>query len=250
MRHHKLLEQDAINIDEERARLAGEIRTYEKYGQRWEEAMPLKEDKQHLKTCVFFCTEKTQRKEKRKFEKSLDRVKCMLRDIKEKKTKTRGPVMKAVQSVLDKHNIVKQAYHGGNFIGNHCHRYLVQNIYKELTKEVIYTVAKNTLQDQTIAHAFRVESKYNKLNEDFRNVHIALSHARPVTQDDINEAELAVKQYMTTYRRTFPHSITPKHHILEKLPRFYEKIQLRIGISWRTRWGNAPFDYSKDREQD
>ena len=74
--------------------------------------MPLKEDKQHLKACVFFCTEKTQRKEKRKFEKSLDRVKCMLRDIKEKKTKTRGPVMKAVQSVLDKHNIVKQAYHG------------------------------------------------------------------------------------------------------------------------------------------
>ena len=38
VRHHKLLEHDAINIDEaiaeERARLAGEIRTYEKYGQR------------------------------------------------------------------------------------------------------------------------------------------------------------------------------------------------------------------------
>ena len=46
VRHHKLLEQDAINIDEkiaeERARLAGEIRTYEKYGQSWEEVMPLK----------------------------------------------------------------------------------------------------------------------------------------------------------------------------------------------------------------
>ncbi|KAK3747940.1 hypothetical protein RRG08_041777 [Elysia crispata] len=65
VRHHKLLEQDAINIDEERARLAGEIRTYEKYGQHWEEAMPLKEDKQHLKTCFLLHREDTEKRKPR-----------------------------------------------------------------------------------------------------------------------------------------------------------------------------------------
>ena len=73
VRHHKLLEKDAINIDEEiaeeRARLAGEIRTYEKYGQHWEEAMTLKEDKQHLKTCFLL-----HRKDREKKKENLKKV--------------------------------------------------------------------------------------------------------------------------------------------------------------------------------
>ena len=72
-----------------------------------------------------------------------------------------------------------------------------------LTKEVIYADAKKkkkTQQDQPEAHAFRAEAKYNKLNKDLRNGHLALLHTSPVTQGDKDEAEPAVKKYMTTYR--------------------------------------------------
>ena len=56
---------------------------------------------------------------------------------------------------------------------------------------------KNTLQvqDQTKSQAFRVEDKFNNLN-----VHISLSLIRPIIQEDIDGAEVALKQYMTNYR--------------------------------------------------
>ena len=58
----------------------------------------------------------------------------------------RGVVSEAVHSVLDRHNILNQAQNGVNFIGNHCHSYLIRKVYMhmELTKEVILTGAKKT----------------------------------------------------------------------------------------------------------
>ena len=92
MRHHTYLEQDVIQINEEiaeeNARLSDAKEVYEKYGQRWEKAMPLIEDKQHLKTCVFFCDDRTQKKEKRKFENSLKKAKNLLKKIRDNKEKT------------------------------------------------------------------------------------------------------------------------------------------------------------------
>ncbi|GFO19283.1 amine oxidase [Plakobranchus ocellatus] len=121
-----------------------------------------------------------------------------------------------MQSVLDKHNIVKQAFHGGHFIGNHCHKYLNNEIYKQLTLEIIHTVGRNTQQDSVIAKAFEMESKHNDINDNYRDVHLVLSHARPVTEQEIEGADLAIKKYMNNYRVRFPNSISPKHHILER----------------------------------
>ena len=51
--------------------------------------------------------------------------------------------------------------------------------------------------------------------------------------------------------QTSLYSITPKHHIIEiNCLNFMKKNQPWIGISWRTRWGNVAFNYSKDREKD
>ena len=36
-----------------------------------------------------------------------------------------------MQVVLDQHKIVRRAFYSGHFIGNHCHRYMVNNIYIE-----------------------------------------------------------------------------------------------------------------------
>ena len=59
---------------------------------------------------------------------------------------------------------------------------------------------KKKKKDQPEAHAFRAEAKYNKQKQDLRNGHLALLHTSPVTQGHKDEAELAVKKYMTTYR--------------------------------------------------
>ena len=47
-----------------------------------------------------------------------------------------------MQAVLDQHKIVRQAFYGGYFTGNHCGRYMVNNIYKELTRVAVATVGK------------------------------------------------------------------------------------------------------------
>ncbi|GFO12848.1 hypothetical protein PoB_003935300 [Plakobranchus ocellatus] len=61
-----------------------------------------------------------------------------------------------------------------------------------------------------------MESKHNDINDNYRDVHLVLSHARPVTEQEIEGADLAIKKYMNNYTVRFPCSISPKHHILER----------------------------------
>ena len=128
LKHHKNLEEDVLDFDreisKEKSLILGVPYLFEKYGCNWEKAMSLKEHKQFLKTCVIMCDVVIDRKELKGFQKELHKLKEELHELKLSNKITGGPVSKALGTVLDQNNIVRQAFHGGNFIGNHCQRYL------------------------------------------------------------------------------------------------------------------------------
>ncbi|GFS12281.1 amine oxidase [Elysia marginata] len=51
-------------------------------------------------------------------------------------TITLGPIASALDTVLNKHRIIPQAYHSRSFIGNHCHKYLQPHVYTDLTSAI------------------------------------------------------------------------------------------------------------------
>ncbi|GFR70919.1 amine oxidase [Elysia marginata] len=220
LKHHNNLEDDVKYFDQEisieKSRIVGVPSLLEKYGCNWEKADLLKDQKDFVKACIIMCGT-TDKKELKHFQRELNKIKDKLHDLKEPDPSYRGPVLKAIGVVLDQHNIVRQAFHGGSFIGNHCHRYITQKLYKQFTKTAIDTVASNTQQDVLITKVIQLEQKYNKINDSFRAVHLAVSHSQPLTlPTDTEKAEEAIKVYMKNYREAFPNKITPKHHILEK----------------------------------
>ena len=73
----------------------------------------------------------------------------------------------------------------------------------------------NTQQESLITKIIQLELKYNKINDSFRDVHLAVQLATSFSTD-IDKAEEVIGLYMRHYRNKFPNKITPKHHILEK----------------------------------
>ena len=74
----------------------------------------------------------------------------------------------------------------------------------------------NTQQESLITKIIQLGLKYNKINDSFRDVHVAVSHSQPVSSADIDKTDEVIGLYLKHYRNTFPNKITPKHHILEK----------------------------------
>ena len=50
-----------------------------------------------------------------------------------------GPFTSCLETVLLKHHIARQAYHGKSFIGNHCNKYLQENVLKDLSDIIVET---------------------------------------------------------------------------------------------------------------
>ena len=87
-------------------------------------------------------------------------LKSQLHKLKEVKNEWKGRVATAMQVVLDQHKIVRRAFYSGHFIGNHCHRYMVNNIYieRELTRVAVVTVGKRT-QEEKLVTEVRAEAQ-------------------------------------------------------------------------------------------
>ena len=71
----------------------------------------------------------------------------------------------------------------------------------------------------------------------------AMEHKMPSIQE-------AIDRYMSVFRNNFPHSILPKHHILEChcIP-FIEHLPFWSGTSGRAGYRTHPLHSSKDREK-
>ncbi|GFO46595.1 amine oxidase [Plakobranchus ocellatus] len=127
-----------------------------------------------------------------------------------------GPVTSTLDTVLNKHRITPQAYHSRSFVGNHCHKYLQPNVYKDLTDTIVKQTQTLTSNPFLIDKACTIQITFNDLNNAFRTVHNAISHTKPIDPNSLTDMQAAIDNYMTIYRRMFPHKVIPKQHLLEK----------------------------------
>ena len=128
-----------------------------------------------------------------------------------------GPVAHNLNNILEKHRIVTKAFHSRSFIGNHCNKYLVPRVYRDLCRSVV--TVTNEMTDNTHLHhqAKCIQGKFYHLNRLFDEVNEEIKDTTPVNNTDIPTIEKAIATYMDFYRTTFPDKrVTPKQHLLEQ----------------------------------
>ena len=93
----------------------------------------------------------------------------------EEKQARSGPICSKLDGILNEAHITPQAYHSRSFIGNHCHRYITDNIYKKLTTFIFRQTVQLTNDQSIIDNAQVVRAKFNTLNEAYHDIHSYLS---------------------------------------------------------------------------
>lgn len=126
-----------------------------------------------------------------------------------------GPVSSCLDPILCEHRIRPQAYHSRSFVGNHCHKYLKQTVYKHLTQAVIEETIRYTRSQDIIDRAHITKLNFDQLNSTFSQLHSKISHTRPINPNSHYDIREAINTYISTYRRLFPNQTIPKQHILE-----------------------------------
>ena len=97
----------------------------------------------------------------------------------------RGPCAASIEPVLKAHNIQRQAYHGGAFVGNHVHRDLKPAVIKALTSAPLSVL---TTRCPELEHdATAVKQRYESLFLAYANCTAKFSHCNKMSQDDTNE---------------------------------------------------------------
>ena len=138
---------------------------------------------------------------------------------KEKSTKLdilSGPVTANLDAVLQANGIRVQAYHSRSFIGNHCNKYLQEDVYTALCDGIVTKAKKLSKNPLTINKAYSLAAEYRELCRRFAQVHTLVSHGRPVNPADVTGIQKRIDAYMGYFRRHFPEqSVTPKMHMLE-----------------------------------
>ena len=127
-----------------------------------------------------------------------------------------GPVASNLDVILNKHKIVRKAYHGRSFVGNHCKKYLTPQVFGDTTSSVPKTALQLVSDQSILIKAEIIHQKFEQLFELFSKVDNLLSHDLPVAETTIPKIDKAISDYMKFYRRNFPGENTlPKQHILE-----------------------------------
>ena len=125
-----------------------------------------------------------------------------------------GPLSRSMDKKLKEIGIDRGVYHGGNFVGNHCHIYLHK--HKEITKHVFQHTVKltNGLNLDASDHALVVQEQFNLINQTYLDIHTEISHSRRVPKEKLKGIKQNISYYMSIQRNQFKH-VTPKMHMLE-----------------------------------
>ena len=127
-----------------------------------------------------------------------------------------GPVASNLDAVLNKHGIVRKAYHGRSLVGNHCKKRSQPQVCGDITSSVPKTALQLVSHHEILTKAEISHQKFGQLFDLFSTVDGLLSRDLPVAETTIPKIDKAISDYMKFYRRNFPGENTlPKQHILE-----------------------------------
>ncbi|XP_072027206.1 uncharacterized protein [Amphiura filiformis] len=129
-----------------------------------------------------------------------------------------GPVSSGLDDVLQKHHVRRQAYHGKTFTGNHVKKACQPEVIEDLAKHALDTV--NSMNDHIPLSIFRtaseIKQKYTRILNNFADVHYVINTSNNLSDEEIEKADICIKEFMMSYRLLFPNSrISLKLHILE-----------------------------------
>ena len=232
LKDYKLLEDAAHNLDQQIGTQHDEHLTplgqsLKKYGSQWRQVQDLENKLQHEEGCLAFSEIETDSNIVNKHAHNIQDIEQRLSSVSCKTLTPRtGPVASALYKVLNKHKITPQAYHSISFVGNHCHKYLQPNVYKDLTETIIKQTQALTNNQFLIDKAHTIQITFNDHNGAFRTVIKFISHTAP-----IKDIQTAIDNYMTIYGRMFHNKIIPKQHLLEHhcIPHF-RKHKFGLGL--------------------
>ena len=141
---------------------------------------------------------------------------------------TSGPVSAHLETVLQKHGISVQAYHGRSFVGNHCHKYLRLPVYTQLCQAVIDCTLQYCDAEHVVNMAETTCQRFLQLNQLYSEVHSHVSHGRPTNEKELGDAQQHINHYLAYVRDNFPMKVLPKMHFLEDHV-----------VPWMRRWGHG-----------
>lgn len=146
---------------------------------------------------------------------ALSTIRKDISQIKRKKYPSRtGPVARYLDVILKKNKIELQAYHGRSFVGNHCVKYITENVTKDLAMGVIDKTCELSESKSIRSKAQRLSQKIMSVNAAFCTIYSHLSHCNPINDAEIKELKKYIKTYMKYYRRHL-YKVYPKLHFLE-----------------------------------
>ena len=225
LKHHTSLEAKTHIIDEKLANLFSESHSYNDMGlTSFDNHVRLLKRIEELKEKVIdlevLVADSINTKQKVKFEAELLKSAQELTELNDSLNETplkqgTGPVTSGIEGVLLKHKIDTKGYHGGSFIGNHCHKYMHDQVYTDITKYIIDKTATLTNDEHILQLAQDIRLTFDTLNESFSKVHFQISHCRKIDQSELNSIQVNIQTYMDNYRKYFPNKVIPKQHILE-----------------------------------
>ena len=141
------------------------------------------------------------------------------------------PVVRNLDKVLQENYIKLQAYHGRSMVGNHCHKYLKEEVTDKICDSVVSMTNSLIEHEPRRLIARNISEKFKKLNKTYATVHTSISHSDTVTPAEIETIKSNIEQYMHNFRSLTDTKITPKQHLLEChcIP-FIEKWGFGLGL--------------------
>ena len=113
-----------------------------------------------------------------------EQIRSKLTDPK-KKREGLGMICLSLDQVLKKHNITPQKFHSRSFVGNHCHKYLQPEVFKDISDFVVKKTEEVSSCPFVLDSAHEIKSNFDNINAHLSNVHHAISHCRPMSNEDI-----------------------------------------------------------------
>ena len=218
-RHHVLLKKEIYEleimlINQGKRSCTEEGLALKELGNSFRQKNILEEQLRVIETFIS-CTESND--VKCMYENLHDKTENELADLAFKKLEAnKGPISASTDAVLTKHNITPQSYHGGAFTGNHCHKYVAQQIYRHLTKNIFERAQKYTYDTDITDKAHEVRTKFDDINEAFYKIHKAISHTNKIHENSIEQIQTDIDTYISKYLKYFGGRLIPKQHILHK----------------------------------
>ena len=135
----------------------------------------------------------------------------------QKTTVKLGPCESSVEPVLQRHNIQRQKYFGGAFIGNHIHHALQHQVTHAIAYSHVQVVQNRC--PALLNAALTVTERYDKAMTQYADCSEIFSSAEAVNPSILHDLEGKIKEFMFTAREEIVRRdrgrVTPKLHMLE-----------------------------------